>query len=229
MTSAHTASGAARRRVPRATSAGPAGGGAASAVMPLHQPGTSVLHRTGVGVKFLLVFLLALGVSLQRENPWAILGAWILVILGHLLAGAGVSGLLRRLWGLRWILLILTVPQLIFLDPQVALLNVSRVVAVIMVAGLFTLTTRTSDILAGFDRALSPLAKLGVDTSRISLALSLTIRSVPVILAFSGQIREALRARGRRVTPKALIMPLLVMSLRHAEETAEALAARGVR
>lgn len=228
-TATGTATGTARRRVPRASSAGPPGGGAASAVMPLYQPGTSVLHRAGVGTKFLLVFALALGVSLQRENLWVVLTAWAVVVLGHLLAGVGVPGLLRRLWGLRWILLILTVPQLIFLEPQTAMLNVARVVAVIMVAGLFTLTTRTSDILAGFDRALAPLGRLGVDTSRISLALSLTIRSVPVILAFSGQIREALRARGRRVTPRALIMPLLVMSLRHAEETAEALAARGVR
>ncbi|MDZ5076902.1 energy-coupling factor transporter transmembrane protein EcfT [Nesterenkonia sp. HG001] len=197
--------------------------------MPLHRPGTSLLHRTGVATKFLLVFLFALAVSLQRENVWVVLGAWALVLLGHLAAGVGAAGLLRRLWGLRWILIILTVPQLIFLDPQTTALNVSRVVAVIMVAGLFTLTTRTTDIMTAFDRALRPLGRCGVDTSRISLALSLTIRSVPVILAFSSQIQEALRARGRRMTPKALVMPLLVMSLRHAEETAEALAARGVR
>lgn len=219
--------GTVRRRAPRAASGGP--GGMAAAIMPLHRPGTSLLHRTGVGTKFLLVFLFALAVSLQRENVWVVLGAWALVLLGHLAAGVGVTGLLRRLWGLRWILIILTVPQLIFLDPQTTALNVSRVVAVIMVAGLFTLTTRTTDIMTAFDRALRPLGRCGVDTSRISLALSLTIRSVPVILAFSSQIQEALRARGRRVTPKALVMPLLVMSLRHAEETAEALAARGVR
>ncbi|GAB3192490.1 energy-coupling factor transporter transmembrane component T family protein [Nesterenkonia suensis] len=215
-----------RRRAPRATVGGQ---GAAAAIMPLHRPGTSPLHRASVGTKFLLVFLIALAVSLQRENLWVVLGAWVLVLCGHAAAGVGPAGLLRRLWGLRWILVILTVPQLIFLDPQTTALNVSRVVAVIMVAGLFTLTTRTTDIMAAFDRALAPLRRFGVDTSRISLALSLTIRSVPVILAFSSQIREALAARGRRVTPKALVMPLLVMSLRHAEETAEALAARGVR
>lgn len=198
-------------------------------VIPLYRPGSSPLHRTGVTTKFLAVFIIALAVSLQRENPWVVLTAWVLVSLGHLAAGVGLKGLVRQLWRLRWILVILTVPQLIFLPPDTAALNVTRVLAVIMVAGLFTLTTRTSDILATFEYILAPLGRMGLNTSRFSLALSLTIRSVPVILSFSAQIREALRARGRKVTPKALVMPLLVMSLRHAEETAEALAARGVR
>lgn len=198
-------------------------------MIPLYRPGSSLLHRTGVGTKFLVVFLLALAISWQRENPWVVLAAWLVVVLGHFAAGVGLKGFLRQLWRIKWVLVIITVPQLIFLPPEAAALNVSRVLAVIMVAGLFTMTTRTSDILSTFERGLAPLGRLGVNTERFSLALSLTIRSVPVILSFSSQIREALRARGRKVTPKALVMPLLVMSLRHAEETAEALAARGVR
>lgn len=186
-----------------------------------------------VGAKFLGIFLAALAASLFRENLWVLLTIWTAVLSGYLCAGVGLRGLLAQLWRLKWLVVVLTVPQLIFLTPAETGFNVSRVLAVVLLAALFTLTTATSDILAACEDALRPidrpLRRVGLSAERISLALSLTIRSVPVILSFYAEIREAQRARGMRPTPRATVMPLLVMSLRHAEETAEALAARGVR
>lgn len=202
-------------------------------MIPLYRPGSSALHRMPVGAKFLGIFLAALLASVFRENVAVLLGIWTVVLLGFLLSGTGVRGLLAQLWRLRWLVVVLTIPQLIFLTPAETGFNVARVLAVVLLAALFTLTTATSDILASFERVLRPvdplLQRLGLSAERISLALSLTIRSVPVILSFYGEIREAQRARGMRPTPSATVLPLLVMSLRHAEETAEALAARGVR
>ncbi|MGJ9425562.1 energy-coupling factor transporter transmembrane component T family protein [Nesterenkonia halotolerans] len=202
-------------------------------MIPLYRPGDSTLHRMPVGAKFLGIFLAALAASLFRENLWVLLTIWTAVLSGYLCAGVGLRGLLAQLWRLKWLVVVLTVPQLIFLTPAETGFNVSRVLAVVLLAALFTLTTATSDILAACEDALRPidrpLRRVGLSAERISLALSLTIRSVPVILSFYAEIREAQRARGMRPTPRATVMPLLVMSLRHAEETAEALAARGVR
>ncbi|WP_218221772.1 energy-coupling factor transporter transmembrane protein EcfT [Nesterenkonia sp. Act20] len=201
-------------------------------MIPLYRPGDSRLHRMPVGAKFLGIFLAALAASLFRENLWVLLSIWTAALGGYLLAGMGLRGLLAQLWRMKWLVVVLTIPQLIFLTPEETSFNVSRVLAVVLLAALFTLTTATSDILAACERALRPLdrplRRVGLSAERISLALSLTIRSVPVILSFYAEIREAQRARGMRPTPRATVMPLLVMSLRHAEETAEALAARGV-
>lgn len=202
-------------------------------MIPLYRPGISYLHRMPVGAKFLGIFLAALTASIFRENLAALLGVWALTFTGFLLSGIGLRGLLAQLWRLKWLALVLTIPQLIFLTPAETGFNVARVLAVVLMAALFTLTTATSDILSSFERLLRPvdplLLRLGLSAERISLALSLTIRSVPLILSFYADIREAQRARGMRPTPRATVLPLLVMSLRHAEETAEALAARGVR
>ncbi|MBO0596446.1 energy-coupling factor transporter transmembrane protein EcfT [Nesterenkonia sp. E16_7] len=202
-------------------------------MIPLYQPGTSYLHRLPVGAKFLGIFLAALIASIFRENLAVLLGVWALTLTGFLLSGVGLRGLLAQLWRLKWLALVLIIPQLIFLTPAETGFNVARVLAVVLMAALFTLTTATSDILSSFERLLRPvdplLLRLGLSAERISLALSLTIRSVPLILSFYAEIREAQRARGMRPTPRATVLPLLVMSLRHAEETAEALAARGVR
>lgn len=202
-------------------------------MIPLYRPGTSPLHRMPVGAKFIGIFLAALVASVFRETLGVLVGIWVVTLVGFLLSGIGLRGLFAQLWRLKWLVLVLTLPQLIFLTPAETGFNVARVLAVVLLAALFTLTTATSDILASFERVLRPvdplLQRLGLSAERISLALSLTIRSVPVILSFYADIREAQRARGMRPTPRATVLPLLVMSLRHAEETAEALAARGVR
>lgn len=202
---------------------------ASTPLIPLHRPGDSPVHRMPVSAKFAVLLVLALALSLRREDPWIVAAAWALAVLGHLASGATAVALLRRLWGLRWLVLLLTVPQLIFLSGAETALNVARVTALILLAGLLTLTTSTEAVLDAVERALHPLRRLGVDPERVSLALSLTIRSVPTILGFHAEIRQAQRARGARGGPWTTIMPLLVMTLRHAERTAEALTARGVR
>lgn len=202
-------------------------------MIPLYRPGRSILHRMPVGAKFLVIFVAALAASLYRENLWVLLTIWATVLVGFICSGLGLGGFAAQLWRLKWLVVVLVVPQLIFLTPTEAGFNVSRVLAVVLLAALFTLTTATSEILGTCERVLRPidpqLQRVGLSAERISLALSLTIRSVPVILSFYTDIREAQRARGMRPSPRATVMPLLVMSLRHAEETAEALAARGVR
>lgn len=191
-----------------------------------------------VGLKLLVIFTAAATVSVIRESPWAVGTIWASAIAGFLYAGSGISGLAAQLWRLRWLVVIVTVPQLIFLTPEETALNVARILGVVMMAAVFTLTTPSSAVLRAFERLLAPLeraglGRLGFNAERISLALSLTIRSVPLVLSFHQEIREAQRARGVHGSLRggmlSAVLPLLVMSLRHAEETAEALAARGVR
>ena len=98
----------------------------------------------------------------------------------------------------------------------------------IIKADLVTLTTRTEDLIDAIEHALGPLRRLGVNPSRIALMLSMTIATVPVIAGFAVQVREAQRARGVPVRPLTFVVPLLVMALKHSDELADALTARGI-
>lgn len=209
-------------------------------MIPFYRPGTSPLHRVPAGAKLLGLLLLGVAAALFRDNPWMALGLWALVLSGFLAALSGLAGvreLLGRLWALKWLLLLIAVPQLIFLTPAEAALTTARIVAIIQLAALFTLTTRVSDVMDLMLRAFGPLerlglGRLGLTAERLSLAMSLTMRSVPVVFGFYAEIRQARRARGIRATPldtARATVPLLVMTLKHAEDTAEALAARGIR
>jgi biotin transport system permease protein len=196
-------------------------------VISLYVPGTSLLHRAPAWSKLLGLVLATLVLSVWG-GEWAVLAGAAALTIAAFLASVGVAELWRQLWGLRWLLVIMLVPQLIFLPWQLALTNTSRVVIVVALAGLVTSTTRMTELLDTLEAALRPLRPLGVRPDRIALLLSLTISTVPLIAALATQLREALIARGRRGTSVRILFPLLVLTLQHADELTDALRARGL-
>jgi biotin transport system permease protein len=201
-------------------------------VISLYRDGASALHRAPAGAKLLGLAILSLAVSLLPREPLplalALLGGGAALVVG-LYAAAGLAGrvLLRQLWSTRWIVVLMVATQLLFLTPDAAAVNTSRVVVIVVLAGLLTLTTRSEDLLDALQVALRPLARLGVDPRRVGLTLSLAIAMVPVVGAIAGRVREAQRARGVRLGWRAVV-PMLVLALRHADDVADALTARGV-
>lgn len=193
----------------------------------LYRPGSSVLHRARAGHKLIALFVLALAASVPPPSIVLLGSLSVVVIALYLLAGLGLAELGRQVVMVRWLILLVTVTGLLFLPLEVALANVTRMVLVIVLAGLVTLTTRTSALLDAFEVALSPLRRLGVNPQRVSLVLALSIRTVPVIAGFAQQLRDAQRSRGGRMSIRAFVVPLLVLSLRHSDDLADALVARG--
>ena len=111
---------------------------------------------------------------------------------------------------------------------QRAFVVVGVICALVLLAGLVTLTTRTTDLVDAVVAASRPLRFLGVDPERVGLLLTLGVRCVPVVVGLAEQVREAQLARGLSSSPRAFAVPLLVRSLRHADALGEALVARGV-
>ena len=197
-------------------------------MISLYRPGRSPLHRLPAGPKLTVVAALAMAVSLAPASPWLPAAAAVVVAGGYLLAGLGVGELGRQVGRLRWLVLVTLLTQLFLLPRLTVAANVVRVVAVILLANLVTLTTRTDGLIAAVERALSPLRRLGADPGRVALLLSMTITTIPVIAGFAVRIREAQRARGVPISPLAFVVPLLVMTLKHADDLADALTARGL-
>ena len=187
----------------------------------------SLVHRAPAWSKLLALVVLALAVSLY---PHTLLSAGISfasVAVLYAVSGFGPRVFLGQLWLAKWIVVLIVVTQLIFLTPEDAAINTVRVLAIVLLAALLTLTTRSEDLLTALEASLHPFRRLGVDPQRVSLTLSLTISMIPVVADIVRRVREAQQARGVRLGFR-IVMPVLVIALRHADDVADALSARGV-
>ena len=110
-----------------------------------------------------------------------------------------------------------------------ALVTVSRLVSLVLLALVMMRTTQVTDMMAAVERMLQPLGRLGwVRPSRVALAFGMTIRFLPVLKQQWEEIRQAQMARGLQARPHALLVPMLARTLQRAEEIAQTLDARGM-
>ncbi|MFC7648783.1 energy-coupling factor transporter transmembrane component T family protein [Streptosporangium lutulentum] len=165
---------------------------------------------------------------LLLSAPVSMAVAAVVAALLFALSGVGAAAAWAQLRPIRWFAAALFTMQALVVDLPTAVSSTARVVLAVALAGLVTLTTRTSDLMACLERCLSPARWVGLDPFRLSLLLSLTIRSVPVIAALATRVREAQRARGVERSVRAFAVPLVVSALRHADALGEALSARGL-
>jgi len=191
------------------------------------RPGTSVLHRSGAGVK-LLGLLLFSTLLVGFQSPVNVLVGSVVVAGLYALGGFGVRILAAQVWPLRWIVLLLVPFQWWTAGWRVAATVVGTLVVAIVGAALITLTTRVTDLLDVIARLLEPARAIGVDPERVALLLALTIRAIPVIAGTLHEARDARRARGLERSTRALVTPIVVRTIRHADRVGEALAARGI-
>lgn len=102
-----------------------------------------------------------------------------------------------------------------------------RMIFAIGLATLATMTTRLEAMLMLAERALQPLARLGINPKAIALAMALVIRFTPVLLDKAAQLVQAWRARSPRRAGARIVLPVALAALDDAEQVAEALRARG--
>ena len=196
-------------------------------MISLYRPGDGILHRMPAGAKLAALACAALVLSLA---PLGVTGT--LIALGLATALYPISALPWRFVGqawrrLRWLVLVLGAALWFFVSPTDAVISTGRVVTLLLLADLVTRTTRMGDLLDVLRRVLTPLRRIGVDVDAVALTLSLAIAMIPVVAGFATQVRDAARARGVRLGPRAAL-PLLVLTLRHADDVGDALVARGI-
>jgi biotin transport system permease protein len=192
-----------------------------------YQPGTSLLHRAPAGAK-LLALLVCSTVLVVFRSPVTFLAGLVLVAGLYGIAGFGVRILARQVWPLRWFVLFLVPFQWWAAGWPAAVGVVGTLVVAVVGASLITLTTRVTDLLDVIARILEPARRIGVDPDRVALLLALTIRAVPVIALTLQEARDARRARGLDRSTRALVTPVVVRTIRHADRVGDALAARGI-
>ncbi|WP_233238689.1 energy-coupling factor transporter transmembrane protein EcfT [Bordetella sp. LUAb4] len=193
---------------------------------PLYQDGHGRLHRLPAWLK--LGGLVAAGSLLFLVHRLDVLGAvGGVAVLLLASTGVGLATVWRHVRGMVLILAVLAVFSAYFNGYAAALEMVLRVVALVTLALAVTMSTRTADLIEVCEQLLRPLEKLGwIDAGRVALALGLTLRFVPEIWRNYQEIREAQAARGLGSHPLAVVVPLLVRTLKRADEVADAIDAR---
>jgi len=108
---------------------------------------------------------------------------------------------------------------------------VLRIVVLVLLAALVSLTTPMMAMMDVVERSLRPFERLlgwaGLSVATITLMLVLAVRFIPVLLEQLQDIQNAQRARGMSRPALTLWVPLLVKTLRLADQVTEALDARG--
>lgn len=191
----------------------------------LYQPRSSPLHRLGAGWKLLLVLLA--GLLIFTLHDWRLLLA---LLLGTLALYFAARFDLPTTWAQvrpsLGLLLFFLLFQGFLTGWDAAILTVLRFGVMILLASLVTLTTRVSELLATLERALNPLARVGVNPAKVSLAISLALRFIPVVAQTMQDVQEAQRARGIEKNALALAVPTIIRTLKMADDVADAIDAR---
>ena len=194
----------------------------------LYIPGQGWLYRIPAGRKLLVLVLL--GAVLVLIHRLSILTLSLFIVTG-LLYQSGLS--FKKLWSQLklaiWFLLILCIYTAWIQSPEAALEMVLRLSSLIFAALLVSMTTPITQMMDVVVWLLKPFERIGwVNTSKVSLALGLTLRLIPELSIQWNDIREAQAARGIKPGVTTMLFPMLVRTLRRAEELSEAIDARSL-
>ncbi|MCT1450567.1 energy-coupling factor transporter transmembrane protein EcfT [Corynebacterium sp. p3-SID1194] len=195
--------------------------------MGVYVPGTTPVHRASPATKFAGLLLFIILITVLPTKPW------------HPLAAAGGVAVLYAVakiplrTALRQVLPIL--PFMAFIGAflwwqnglEKMLITVFGLIAALMAASLFTLTTTIEDLMEALETNMAPLERIGVPVDTVSLAIALTIRQIPVLLGTANESLDARKARGANLSLLAFGTPLVIRSVRYAQLMGEALMARG--
>jgi biotin transport system permease protein len=122
---------------------------------------------------------------------------------------------------MKFLILIIMVPQLYFAGIEKGIANTSVIFVAILLASLVSRTTKTSELVNVIHRITK--------SNSFALLIALSLNAIPQVEAMAKAIVEAGKARGVRISPYRQLISLFVVSLRSADQQAEALVARGVR
>jgi biotin transport system permease protein len=190
-------------------------------------PGTSVIHRMPLWLKFLVV--LACGMASFLIVDWRLAAAAFgLMCTLFLFSGAGPARLFRAVRPLLPVLLAIGLFQWWQLGAPTAARIVLNILLCVVAASLLTATTPLHRLLDGVVSLARPFQRFGADPERFALTIAIMLRSIPFIAGAFADVRDSARARGLERTPRALVLPVFITTVAYARHTGDALAARGL-
>ena len=189
-------------------------------------PGNTWLHRAPAGLK-LAVLALSSSALMWEPSPLLLLVACALVCLLVRCAGASLPQVWNQLRPLTWLLLVLGGVSAWSQGVFQALEMILRLITLVLAALVVSMTTPLTQMMLVVAWLLGPLQRLGwVNAEKVALGFGLTLRLIPELGVQWQDIREAQLARGLSPSPLTMGVPMLLRTLKRADEIAEAIDAR---
>lgn len=196
-------------------------------MLTLTSPVKTFAHKVPAGPKLLALGLATLTLF-AMTTPLTLALALTALSLVILSCGPPFAGaLLRSLRPLWPFLLVLALWHLWQANLASGLTIGLRMITAVAAASFVTMTTPLAEMLALFQRLLTPLSRVGLNPKALALALALMIRFIPVMLDRFEILSQAWRARSVRRIGWHVVMPATLAALDDATHVAEALRARG--
>ena len=217
-------------------------------------PGNSILHRLDPRTKIISLF--ALMILIFAADGWSAYGALSAVTVALIfLSRVPPLIVIKSVKPLMWIILFTLVIHFVSHDgrvlAQVFVFKVTdegilygvmislRLVLLIILSSLLTLTTSPLKLTDATERLLSPLKVVGVPAHELAMMMTIAIRFVPTLLEETDKIIKAQKSRGldfasgglvgRLKSMVPILVPLFLSSFRRADELALAMEARCYR
>ena len=185
----------------------------------------SFIHRLPAGIK--VMSLVGTGTAIFLVSDWRLLVLSLAaVVLLYVPARVPWHTIFPQMRSAIWLLILIFVVQVLIDTWMTGLIVILRFATLILLASLVTLTTRVSDMIEALETGLQPLTRVGVNPEKISLALSMAIRFIPVISEITSEVRNAQRVRGLDRSIIAIAVPVIVRTLKMADDIADAIEAR---
>ncbi len=217
-------------------------------------PGKSILHRLDPRTKIIWTIILMVAVFLMESwQEYVMMGAFTIILL--LISGVPVKQTLKGIKPLLLILIITGILNLFFIGGtpifQIGPVKITyegiisaikvffRLVMLVIIASLMTLTTTPMALTDGIEKLLKPLQRIGVPAHEIAMMMSIALRFIPTLLEETERIMKAQSSRGadfdtgniiaRVKSFIPILVPLFVSAFKRAEELAEAMESRCYR
>lgn len=220
-------------------------------VIGQYYPGKSLFHRADPRSKIVVTFAFVLVLFLAESfGALGLLGAALLA--GIAVARVPPGWLLRSIKPVLFLVAITFLFQLFMRGgEELARLGplpvyrqgvhdggflAARLLLLVLSSSLLTFTTPPVLLTDALGRLLAPLAKIKVPAYELALMVTIALRFIPTLLMELDRIIKAQRARGAETGRGGLIkkarsimpvlVPLFVLSFRHADELAQAMESR---
>ena len=216
--------------------------------------GHSFLHKMDPRGKIIAVmlYMIALFVINNAAGYWAMLVVSVLIVL---ISQVPLKFFLKGLKPMVFIV-VLTVVLQMFMTPgevlwQWGLLRLTRegikqaifmgtrLILLVGITSVLTLTTTPISLTDGIEQLLKPLSKIGVPAHELAMMMTIALRFIPTLIEETDKIMKAQAARGadfesgnllqRAKALIPLLVPLFLSAFKRADELAMAMEARCYR
>ncbi len=122
---------------------------------------------------------------------------------------------------------------------QFALYYALRIIVLISIATILTLTTSSIDITIGLEKLMYPLKIIKVPVHEIALMMSISLRFIPTLIDEADMVIKAQKSKGANIDSgpvykrmkdiMSIIIPLIINAMKRADALAIAMESRGYR